>query len=46
MAPSEIMHENESKDVRIMGQAEVKFQQDRRQNPTLACEVEVHWGWR
>ena len=38
------MHEDESKDVRTMRQAELRFQGYRRENPTLACEVEKNWG--
>lgn len=45
MGLSEVIHGDESKDVRIMGQAELKFQGYRRHNPTLAYEVEVNWGW-
>ena len=40
----DIMHEDESKDVRTMRQAELRFQGYRRENPTLACEVEKNWG--
>ena len=36
----DIIHEDESKDVRTMRQAELRLQGYRRQNPTLACEVE------
>lgn len=43
--PSKIMHENESRDVRIMGQAEITFQEDSRQDTTLIHEVEVNCGW-
>ena len=39
------MHEDESKDVRTMRQAELRLQGYRRQNPTLACEVGKNWGW-
>lgn len=36
---SKIMHEDECKDVRIMGQAELKFQGYSRENPSLAYKV-------
>ena len=39
------MHEDESKDVRTMRQAELRLQEYRRQHRTLAYEVGKNWGW-
>ena len=39
------MHEDESKDIRTMRQAELRLQEYRRQHRTLAYEVGKNWGW-
>ena len=41
----DIIHEDESKDVRTMRQAELRLQEYRRQHRTLAYEVGKNWGW-